>query len=85
MDYSSAHQLARAIKESPECKDYHSLKEIVMEDETTRALIKEYRKIADGTPDRGNGWASTRHHRHATLSRYFTIALLKDRGVLNFC
>lgn len=45
MDYSSAHQLARAIKESQEYKEYHGLKEMVMEEETTRALIKEYRKL----------------------------------------
>lgn len=45
MDYSMAHQLAAAIKQSDEYKDYHRLKEEVMADETTAALIKEYRKL----------------------------------------
>ena len=36
--------LARAIGESEECREYQALKERVMEEETTRALLKEYRK-----------------------------------------
>ena len=45
MDYSQAHALARAIRESSEYKTYHSLKESVMADETQKALIKEYKKL----------------------------------------
>lgn len=45
MEYSQAHLLARAIRESQEYKTYHSLKEIVMADETQAALIREYRKL----------------------------------------
>ena len=45
MDYSSAHRLAGDIHDSEEYKTYHGLKESVMSDETTAALIKEYRKL----------------------------------------
>ena len=45
MDYSSAHSLARDIRESQEYRTYHELKETVMSDETTAALIREYRKL----------------------------------------
>ena len=45
MEYSQAHLLARAIRESQEYKTYHQLKESVMADETQAALIKEYRKL----------------------------------------
>ena len=45
MEYSQAHLLARAIRESQEYKTYHALKESVMADETQAALIKEYRKL----------------------------------------
>ncbi|MDO5435851.1 MAG: YlbF family regulator [Clostridia bacterium] len=45
MEYTAAHQLARAIRESEEYKTYHSLKEIVMADDTQAALIREYRKL----------------------------------------
>ncbi len=45
MDYSMAHQLAREIRESEEYRTYHGLKETVMGEETTAALIREYRKL----------------------------------------
>ena len=45
MDYSSAHSLARDIRESQEYRTYHELKESVMSDGTTAALIREYRKL----------------------------------------
>lgn len=45
MEYSAAHNLARAIRDSEEYQTYHSLKGEVMEDETTAALIREYKKL----------------------------------------
>ena len=45
MEYSAAHQLARAIRDSEEYRTYHSLKDEVMADETTAALIHEYKKL----------------------------------------
>jgi len=45
MDYSSAHRLAQDIRNSEEYQTYHGLKESVMSDETTAALIREYRKL----------------------------------------
>ena len=45
MDYSTAHQLAKDIRSSEEYQTYHGLKESVMGDETTAALIREYRKL----------------------------------------
>ncbi|MBQ8159692.1 MAG: YlbF family regulator [Clostridia bacterium] len=45
MEYSTAHQLAREIRESREWKEYHALKESVMGDETQAALIREFRKL----------------------------------------
>ena len=45
MDYSSTYRLAQDIRDSEEYKNYHELKEAVMSDETTAALIKEYRKL----------------------------------------
>lgn len=45
MEYSSAHALARDIRQSEEYTTYHSLREEVMADETTAALIREYRKL----------------------------------------
>ena len=38
MDYSIAHNLARQIEESDECREYRRLKGIVEESDTTRAL-----------------------------------------------
>ena len=45
MDYSSTYKLAQDIRDSEEYKTYHRLKETVMADETTAALIREYRKL----------------------------------------
>lgn len=45
MEYSNAHRLARDIRQSEEYQTYHALKETVMADETTAALIKEYKKL----------------------------------------
>ncbi len=45
MDYSSAYRLAQELRESEEYKTYHGLKESVMSDETTAALIREYRTL----------------------------------------
>ena len=45
MDYSSTYRLAQDIRESEEYRTYHELKESVMADETTAALIREYRKL----------------------------------------
>ena len=45
MDYSSTYRLAQDIRDSDEYRTYHELKETVMSDETTAALIREYRKL----------------------------------------
>ena len=45
MDYSSTYRLAQDIRDSEEYKSYHELKESVMSDETTAALVREYRKL----------------------------------------
>ena len=45
MDYSSTYRLAQDIRDSNEYRTYHALKESVMSDETTAALIREYRKL----------------------------------------
>ena len=45
MDYSSVYRLAQDIRDSEEYKTYHELKESVMAEETTAALVKEYRKL----------------------------------------
>ena len=45
MDYSSTYRLAQDIRDSEEYRTYHALKESVMSDETTAALIREYRKL----------------------------------------
>ena len=45
MDYSSAHKLAQDIRNSEEYRTYHELKDSVMGDEITAALIREYRKL----------------------------------------
>ena len=41
MDYSSTYRLAQDIRDSDEYKTYHELKETVLADETTAALIKD--------------------------------------------
>ena len=45
MDYSSTYKLAQDIRDSEEYKTYHEKKDSVMSDETTAALIREYRKL----------------------------------------
>jgi cell fate (sporulation/competence/biofilm development) regulator YlbF (YheA/YmcA/DUF963 family) len=45
VDYSSTYRLAQDIRDSEEYRTYHELRETVMADETTAALIKEYRKL----------------------------------------
>ena len=45
MDYSSTYRLAQDIRDSEEYKTYHELKESVMAEEMTAALIREYRKL----------------------------------------
>ena len=45
MDYSTTYRLAQEIRDSEEYKTYHDMKESVMADETTAALIGEYRKL----------------------------------------
>ena len=45
MDYSSTYKLAQDIHDSEEYRTYHELKDSVMKDETTAALITEYRKL----------------------------------------
>jgi cell fate (sporulation/competence/biofilm development) regulator YlbF (YheA/YmcA/DUF963 family) len=45
VDYSSTYRLAQDIRDSEEYRTCHELKESVMSDETTAALITEYRKL----------------------------------------
>ena len=45
MVYTTAHLLAREIRQSEEYETYHRLQEDVMADETTAALIREYKKL----------------------------------------
>ena len=45
MEYSQAHRLAQEIRASEEYQTYHQLRELVTADETTDALLKEYRKL----------------------------------------
>ena len=45
MDYASTYKLAQDIRDSEEYRTYHELKEQVMAEETTAALIREYRKL----------------------------------------
>ena len=45
MDYSSTYRLAQDIRDSEEYKTDHGLKESVLSDETTAALVREYRKL----------------------------------------
>lgn len=45
MEYSTAHRLAGEIKNSEEYRTYHDLKDEVMGDATTAALIAEYKKL----------------------------------------
>ena len=43
--YDKAHELAALIKECDEFKKYSELKKTVEEDETTKALVKQYKKL----------------------------------------
>ena len=45
MDYSTTYRLAQEIRDSEEYRTYHDLKESVRAEETTAALIREYRKL----------------------------------------
>lgn len=45
MQYDAAHALAREIQSSEEYREYSRLKEIVEESDTTRALLKEYKRL----------------------------------------
>ena len=45
MTYDKVHELCHAIQASDEYRTYIRLKEDVMADETTAALIKEYRRL----------------------------------------
>ena len=46
MEYSQAHRLAQEIRQSEEYQTYHGLRDRVMADETTAALIREYKKLS---------------------------------------
>ncbi|NLE19636.1 MAG: YlbF family regulator [Clostridiales bacterium] len=45
MNYDAANRLADQLRESQEVRDYRRLKAIVEESETTRALLKEYKRL----------------------------------------
>ena len=45
MVYTTAHQLAKDIRASEEYQLYHDLQKEVITDETTAALIREYKKL----------------------------------------
>lgn len=45
MNYDAANRLADQLRESQEVRDYKRLKAIVEESETTRALLKEYKRL----------------------------------------
>ena len=45
MEYGNAHRLAQDIRQSEEYQTYHGMKDQIMADETTAALIKEYKKL----------------------------------------
>lgn len=44
--YNEAHELARAIKESQEYKDYKHWHDIVMQDEKNKAIVDDYHEKA---------------------------------------
>ena len=90
MDYSSTYRLAQDIRDSEEYRTYHDLKESVMADETTAALIKEYRKLqvtiqmttlggssaSDGRDERAAGG----QRGYAAVFRHFRAAVLQGGG-----
>lgn len=43
--YDEANALARAIRESEDCRAYRQLRQEIESDETTRALLREYKKL----------------------------------------
>lgn len=43
--YDEANALARAIRESDDCRTYRRLKQEIENDETSRALLREYKKL----------------------------------------
>lgn len=45
MTYDSVYALAGEIKKSEAYESYKAMEEVVMQDETNRALLKEYRKM----------------------------------------
>lgn len=45
MNYDAANRLADQLRETPEVREYKRLKTIVEESETTRALLKEYKRL----------------------------------------
>ncbi len=45
MNYDAANLLAAQIRESEEAREYRELKAVVEENETTRALLKEYKRL----------------------------------------
>ena len=45
MNYDAVNLLAGQIRESEEVREYQKLKSIVDENETTRALLKEYKRL----------------------------------------
>ena len=60
MDYSAAHELARQIRESPEAAEYRQLKAVAEESETTRALLREYRRLQMTAQELGTPHAAAR-------------------------
>lgn len=45
MNYDLANALAKQIRESQEAQEYKRLREIVEESDTTKALLKEYKRL----------------------------------------
>lgn len=43
--YDEANALARAIRESEDCRAYRQLRQEIEGDETARALLREYKKL----------------------------------------
>ena len=43
--YDELNALTRAIRESDDCREYRRLKEEIDENETSRALMKEYKRL----------------------------------------
>ena len=43
--YDQAHELARALKESEEYREFTRLKEVAYDDGTNKALLDEYKRL----------------------------------------